>query len=297
MKATHLTLIACVALLVTSCIKEGYSSDCPGPIEIRYDWNENQTDVANDSLNIYIINGNDTLCVGTGSKDAGTDPELDNGVYQVVGSEPAKNVTTHGSTVSIETLPDGTATEPEDFHGGAGTLTVDKDHAVNRMDIPMRTQTRPLGIRVKIIGETTLTLDKIEGNLSGIALEREINYGFTPVNGKQRNPAIRNGHIRYTLLPENPKSFFSQKTLLGIDGNTEQVLGMNFVLSDGTPMEQTLDVTRQMDEFHTKDVTEPWIILLTIRLEDDPVSGKVTATITDWKMGTEDDLIAEEQSN
>lgn len=294
MKNSHKAiLLVLLAISATACIKNGFDSDnCPGEFTFIPVYPEGIATTPGD-MNT-IITGPD-----------GSRKPVNIGENNPVELEEGKNTitTTQGSTdntiidsnrITIKLTPDGTPQEPGDFSGGYVDVLVDPntDSEDTQFQVPVNKQTRPLVIKVKFVGNNVLLIEKISGEVSGIAFSRDLNNGFPPVDGKPRHPAYTSGNIAYSFSKTeggSGKEFLSEAhRLLGIDGNAEQHLTLDILFKDQVHKKYDFDITRTMDEFHIIEVTKPWMIEITIYLGAD-----FSATIEDWKAGPDIWLDAE----
>lgn len=278
-------------LLCTSCIKEGYdAANCPGEYTIvpfYPDLSETgNSEIPNTTINIIDADGNQQT-VQAGSNQP---VDLEDGTYTIVAVEnPDKSkVTIDRTDVGIATNPDGTAMDvPENLVGGhtditTGGTTADQGNV--NFDIPTYIQSRPLVIKLAFEGANTSLIQGIDGKVTGIALSRDLNHGFAPIDGEDRHPAIRTGGINYTFAPDETATgrYSDSHRLLGISGPDNQALSFTITYEGGVQKTYEYDITRDMDGFHTKDVLTPWVIQITLRLGAD-----LTADIVDWEAGSE----------
>ena len=284
--------VLCLIYCMTGCIKEGYDSEnCPGAVRINYNWFPDT--FANDSLYISVVQGDKIWNLSTGADDSGVDIDLENGSYEVVAAETAKNIKVEGIAISVDPSGGQGYPEPGVCTGGADTLVVDDGQSESVVDIPMVRQVRPLIVNVRFTGSGAITgetkairsagISHVSGIVSGVTFSRHINYGFPPVNGNPRNPAYTTGEVEYDLLANTAERFYTDRhNLLGIDGEASQELELAINFENGYSETLHLDVTSRMYEFHTKDITQPWVINIVI-----DVTASFEVSITDWTAGPE----------
>lgn len=278
-------------LLFASCIKEGFDAEnCPGEYTITpYQpslWSPENNEIPNAMVTIIDSDGNrQTIMAGSNQPI-----DLDEGTYTVIATEniDKDKVTVDGTSISIATNPNGTAMDvPENTSGGYTEITIggagNGAPENTNFDVPTHVQSRPLVIKLKFEGENIALIESIAGKVEGIALERDLNCGFAPIDGQDRHPAIRTGSIDYAFDAEETAGCYSDsRRLLGISGNEEQILTFTVTYAGGVQKAYRYTITEAMNGFHTQDVLTPWVIEITLRLGAD-----FTADIEDWKSGPE----------
>lgn len=294
----RIALFALLALCLTACIKEGYDSDnCPGEFVIIPAYPDGEAGGGEGTQTI--------ITKPDGSKEQveiGSDHPLDleEGTHTVTSTQgKTDNLTVDGSIVTIETDEEGNPKEPGDFAGGYVDITVgpNGESGSTSYEVPVNRQTRPLIIKVKLVGNNVPMVKGMAGTVSGIAFSRNLNHGFLPTDGQPRHPALTSGTVPYSFEKSETttggQDFLSEtRRLLGIDGDAEQQLTLDILFGNNTYMRYEFDITRAMDEFHITDVSKPWTIEITIRLGAD-----FSATIEDWKAGPDIWMDAEHESD
>lgn len=276
-------------LIITSCIRDDIDlSNCFYHIRIEPKWIDSEPVRANDSTHLEILfdNNNSRLDLNTGY--SGRDVDLLPNVYDIIGYESAANVSVYNNIVTVSTNSDGTAMDPGPFTAGevsAEVIPIEEDQLII---VPMRRQTRQVIVRVKITGDGLSLISSMTGSLSGIAISREVNDCFPPADGKARPSVIESGTINYSFQEDSQQWFVGTRTLIGIDGNSQQNLNLQIHFINGETIDLVQDVTGGMTGFHTQDVHQPWYITLEINLGFD-----LQATITGWYGGPNSWLIAE----
>lgn len=291
MKHIHILMYLALPLLLTSCIKDGFDKEnCPGSLIIIPTTPGEEgggTEQKNIQTKIIDANGKEHI-VDIGS---GKPVDLEDGDYTIVsvGGLEDDKANINGTTISVVTNPDGTAGDPGTPSGGYTSITIGSNNPGGgqdemKVEVPVVPQSRPLILKVHFEGQNTALIQSLAGAVSGIALSRDLNYGFTPVDGQDRHPAITTGSINYNFAPdtETEDTFESIRTLLGICGNSTQTFSLAVNYEGNVQQVYTFDITSQLDGFHTRDVTSPWVIEITLRLGAD-----FQATIEDWKAGPE----------
>ncbi|MEL5891876.1 FimB/Mfa2 family fimbrial subunit [Bacteroides sp. GD17] len=277
-----IVLLALLSLAATACIKDGFDSDnCPGEFVITVDYPDGTEPGTN--VNTVITYPDGTQKPVEIGKDNPLD--LDEGSYTVTSTTGTTgNAIVEGSKVTVETNPDGTAKDPDDFFGGSTEITVgpNADDGDKSYKIPVIQQTRPLIIKVKFVGNNVSLVEAVSGTVDGIALSRDLSNGFPPADGKPRHSVYQSGSIAYSFSKTGTGQEFLSEThrLLGIDGDAEQHLKLSILFSGQASKEYDFNIARAMDEFHITEVTKPWTIEITIYLGAD-----FSATIEDWKAG------------
>lgn len=273
---------------MTSCVKDSFDPLlCLQKIRIEPRWINTEPLDEDESIPITVVSGSGET-MNYLSDINGVDVELLPGVYQIVGAEKANNVSVDGTTVTIATEADGTATQPGVFSGGATTGEVKPNTVFQIIPLPMRQQTRQLIVQLKFSGEGVSYLNRVEGTINGITIARHIDKGFLPADSVPHPAAIENGLINYTFIKDDSGMFSGANNLLGVDGSTTQTLNLEATTSLGTVIDFSLNVTDDLFEFHTTDVEQPWYIILELE-----VNTKLEMDIIDWYSGTESNIIAQ----
>lgn len=288
-----LMALASAVLLTTSCIKEGRDESCPADLRVIYNWDEAEPLLDTDSL---MIVGEDGTVRFLKTSTTGSELDLPDGKYCMTAYEGNPNVDVKDSIVTAKQLPDGSWYELTPFRAGVNTFNVKSAEASGPLEIVMRRQTRLLQVKVHFIGTGLKFLEGVNGNLNGVSVARHIAHGFPPFDREPRHPAIT-----ASILPLDfekvatragqvslQQDFNTEKRLLGLDGNTNQELGLQLNLGDLTrelKLSLTEDDENNVLRFHVDNVEEPFVIEVTIRLGAD-----FTADIVDWKTGAESDL-------
>lgn len=290
MKHIYKLIYLALPLLLTSCIKEGFDKEnCPGDfiiIPTTPDESGDKGELKGAYTKVIDANGKEhDIDAGSGKPI-----DLDDGTYTVVSVKDMEDekVNIEGTTISVTTHPDGTASDPGTPIGGYTDITVGGDDTQGqdeiKFEVPTKYQSRPLILKIHFEGESTLFIQSLAGRMEGIALSRDLNHGFAPVDGQDRHPATTVGSVHYDFSTDEevPDSYQGNRTLLGICGKSSQIFSMAVNYTEDVQQAYTFDLTRQMDGFHTQEVTSPWVIEITLRLGAD-----FKATIEDWKAGPE----------
>ena len=279
MKRYYKLLIITCALFMTACIKEGYDSEnCPDDHKVTVVWPSAPTDGNVKDVVITVINPDGSVETIT----AGSNTILEDGKNLLIGSSAGEKdeVTIVGEKVTVNTNPDGTCCEPGGFKGGSLEIEIGPNmENITDIEVPVTWQTRPLEVHVKFVGYAAQAISDVNGTVEGIAISRLLNNGFPPLDGTKRPTAIKEGSMNYHLEQSGANDFFQcSKRLLGIQGTTKQNLSLQVTFSDGTVADYPFDITTDMDNFHTENVEDPWIIEITLRIGAD-----FSATIEDWR--------------
>ncbi len=287
-KNRHILTYIAMLFLFMSCIKSGFDEEgCPGQYTI--------TPVTPEELgageHVELKNCHTVVFYPDGiarAVETGSDKPLDlyKGAYTAI---PVKgedsNVTIDGTTVSVVTNPDGTAGDPCDFVGGYTDINVPESFAapgIVNFDVPTKIQTRLLVLRVKFVGTNVAFIESVTGLVSGIAFSRDLNNAFTNNGTQFRYPALQNGSVTYDLDLDQEDYYTGSRRLLGIDGDASQMLTFTINYTGDVQKTYTYDITGDMDGFHSREVTLPWVIEIVIHLGAD-----FHADIEDWKAGPE----------
>lgn len=276
-------------LFAASCIKDGFiGEDCPGDYNVSVEFPVN-TD-ADEGTTITIIKPDgteETITIGGGNSNI----NLDEGKYRIIGNTPydKEKVAIQGENVSVMEDENGDCTDPGSFTGGLLDLDIRADKPIDsNIKVPVIQQTRPLSVRVKLLGNMAQQITGVNSAVEGIALSRHINHGFPPVDGEPRHPAIKETRAFYQQTIKDDEGFYSSsRNLLGINGDAPQKLALNVRFNKDTEVAYQYDITSDMDGFHVTDVKEPWVIEIVLQ-----VGADFQATIVDWKVGPETTLEA-----
>ncbi len=292
-KRSVIILLSFLTLAVTSCIKESLD-DCFQWMRIELRWISTQPVDYNESVKIEVIPLTPESEYEITSDVYGVNVNFRVGGYKIIGHENSSNIDINYDdlTVAVGTSSDGMALEPDIFSAGSTTANVEVHDESLVIPLPMYKQARTLFIGTDFIGDGAPLISRIEGVLHGITLKRNLDNGFPPVNELTRPPAITNGSIRYNLTPLtralDDAWFADSKRLLGIDGNTEQVIDLTVFYNNGGTATASIDITEQMAGFHTQDINEPWYVIITLE-----AGIGLTVEIVDWISGPESWIIAQ----
>ncbi|MCD7978314.1 MAG: hypothetical protein LUG51_14610 [Tannerellaceae bacterium] len=273
-----------------SCIKEDRDlSDCYQKIIIEFDWSLVQQQQRVDEKVEVIITDEANHSSEMLIDREGAEVELMPDMYEFVGDETHENVILQRCTLTVRTGADGNYLEPAYFTGGSVEKEINLTDVVQIVTIPMRQQTRDLIIRVIFHGELLPYISGLDAVISGITMSREINDGFPPVDNVTVPPAYITSTVDYSFVQTEANLFTDRHTLLGIDGNSSQILNFSLHYNNGNnDRSLSIDVTDDMEGFHTVNIYEPWV--LEFELGMGPES--FTATIENWRAGPESVLIA-----
>lgn len=297
MKLTSKIATVALLLLFASCIKSDYDMEnCPGfytitPLVPK----ELQQGSSN-----HLLECNTTMLYPDAEwrkTEVGADNmlELLKGHYLAASlKDEGDNIGLHfGTVVSVSSGADGAATEPSDFVGGYIDFSVEGglvDWGIINHDLPTLIQTRPLILKVKMEGDNSTLVESITATVDGITLSRDLLHAFVEGGATDRYPALTEGYVAYTLGEKDTDGYYTgSRRLLGLDGRDRQTqeLVLTIHYEGGFQKEYLFDITSDLDGFHTKEVTTPWVISFVLRAGAD-----FEATIEDWKAGPEDWLDA-----
>lgn len=282
---------ACIVLILflASCIKEDYNTDnCPGQYTITpispKELNSSRSVELENSLTTLIDPTKDSRIVEVGSNRP---LNLMKGLYTAI---PVKGmdekVIVEGRFVSVTVEATGGANDPSDFVGGYLNLEVPKtvpDWGIVNYDVPTMIQTRLLVLKVKFEGLNAQLVQSVNSVVNGIAISRDLNNAFLDKGTTNRFPALKSGYVNYTLGLSGTDGYYTgSRRLLGLDGAASQILTLNIIYKGGVQKVYTFDITNDLNGFHTKDVVQPWIIQMKLRLGAD-----FQANIEDWIAGPE----------
>ncbi len=293
-------LLAC-AFIFSSCIRDGLDLDnCFRNIRIEFRWIDTQPISQDEQVNISITSSQGETTNIT-SNIYGRDVDLAADTYTLVGWEPAENINLNrvDGTVSVSTRADGIILNPTPFNAGMtrAEVIIQQDSLI--IPIPMYQQTRPLIVEVQFIDTDSPIinefppLESLSATLSGITLERNINDAFIERATRQSTKALKNGSIVYNL-EENPESreeglwYIGSNNLLGFDPGVPHTFDLTVKFEGEEPLDISFDVSDQLSEFETKDIHEPWYIIIRLSLD-----SSLKVSIQDWIAGPESWLIAQ----
>lgn len=276
-------------LLFTSCIKEDYNTDnCPG----QYTITPISPKELNSGKNIELKDALTTLIDPSKSLrivEVGSDRPLDlmKGLYTAI---PVKGtnekVKVEGKTVSVTVGTDGGADDPSDFVGGYLDINIPTsvpDWGIVNYDVPTMIQTRLLILKIKLTGLNAQLVESVNAVVNGITISRDLNNAFLDNGATDRFPALKSGYVNYALNTFDTDGYHTDsRRLLGLDGNSSQIMTVNIKYKGGVQKVYTFDVTNDLNGFHTKDVVQPWIIQMKLRLGAD-----FQANIEEWIAGPE----------
>ena len=274
------------ALSFTGCFlyEDPDLSKCPQDVRIELQWID--VDPLDDTekipVNVYSQNA---LVLDTLSNINGVDVLLNPAAYEVVGWEEVPNVSINGNTVSMLTNQENRLLPVTRFSAGKGQGEVIAEKAGQVILLPMREQVRELIIMVEFTGNIAPQVTAIGGDLHGTTLSRDVSDAFPPQSGRQRPYAITRTDAVYDFGREVRSGqvwFTGENNLLGIDGDSDQILDLSVTFSDGETVVYPVDVTGLMTGFHTVDVLDPWYIVLRLNISMD-----MLFTIEDWYGGAE----------
>ena len=283
--------IACIVLtlLLSSCIKEDYNTNnCPGQYTITpispKELNSGRSVELKNSLTTLIDPSKDSRIVEVGSNRP---LDLMKGLYTAIPVKGTdKNVEIEGKTVSVTAESTGEANNPSDFVGGYLDIDVPKtvpDWGIVNYDVPTMIQTRLLVLRVKREGLNAQLVESLNGVINGIAISRDLDNAFLDNGTTNRFPALKSGYVNYTLGLSGTDGYYTgSRRLLGLVGVASQILTLNITYKGNVQKVYTFNITNDLNGFHTKDVVQPWIIQMKLRLGAD-----FQANIEDWIAGPE----------
>lgn len=284
MKTLFKTMAFVVLLSATACIKDGFiGENCPGDFSVSVVGPDGLGTDKNTTITVIMPDGS-TKNIAIGNEGKGN-IDLGEGKFQLVASTPYEKdkVNLEGDKITVRKDENGECVDPSDFNGGATDIEIIPGKEVNpNIEVPMVQQTRPLIVRVKLLGDAAQRVTGVNSKVDGIALSRHINHGFPPVDKKPRHPAIEATSIAYKQAKDENGFYSGTRKLLGIDGDAAQHLALTIHFDESKEVTYQYDISRDMDEFHITDVKEPWVIEIILQLGAD-----FQATIVDWQVGPE----------
>ncbi|MCD7935813.1 MAG: hypothetical protein LUG98_03045, partial [Tannerellaceae bacterium] len=267
-------------LIVGACVKDKYDWDeCHPRIFIQFDWST--VIKPDENVDVLITSADqDTIRMQIGPD--GQEVRIEAKEYEFTGHTSTDSVLVEGRTVTVKKDAAGKYYQPDYFSGGSVTqeiIMTDEDQVVT---IPMRRQMRPLIIRVLLSGTVVQNLSHVTGEISGIAMSRDINNGFVPVDNEPLHKAYITGSVKYDLTRQRDETsrivYSDQKNLLGLDGSASQILMLTPYYNSGNSNTIEIEVTSKMLGFHTQNVDEPWVLEFTLNL-----IGELETSIVNWQ--------------
>lgn len=301
MKYLKLTPLLLCVFILSSCIRDGEDlENCFRNIRIELRWIDTRPLSDNEQVNIAITSSSGETTAIT-SDIYGTDVDLLADTYTLVGWEAAENVILNreNATVSVATRADGVLLNPSPFSAGMTRAEVVFQYDSLIIPLPMYQQTRPLIVEVEFIDTDSPIinefppLENLSATLSGITLERDINDAFIESATRQSTGAIRNGKVAYDLI-EDPEPreggiwYIGANNLLGFDPGAVHTFDLTVKFQGQEPMDISFDVSDQLSEFETRNIHEPWYIIIRLSLD-----SSLDVSIQDWIAGPESWLIAQ----
>lgn len=281
----------------SSCVRSDDPIECLQTMRIEPRWLATDPFDPNETLKMDIY----SFAQGTRStidcNIYGVDVNLAYGNSMVVACEPLSNVAldTENRIVSVVSENGHMTAYPGIFSSGeaTGDITPSPNERLI-IPVPMYRQVRPLVIGFKLKGLGIPFIESVDGVLSGVALKRDMTNGFPPVDGQLRPAAIENGTAAYTFTKRDQLGevwLFGSHNLIGIDGNASQELALRIMVNDTgvsavsraiSEIDMTVDLTDQLDGYHTQTTNDAWYIVLNVN-----VGADFTITIEDWQSGPE----------
>lgn len=291
-------LLTFILLFITSCVEDGENLEkCMRTVRIEPRWIHTRPVNESEDVNIRI---RPNTSFGTSeeikSDIFGVNVDLLTSGYTIVVWEDYSNVNLDitNQTVSVQSTSRSRAiADPSLFSAGSATAEVTPADGFEIIPLIMYRQVRPLIITIEFEGMGIPFINSINGTLNGIAWERTWQNGFPPVNEAIRPTVIQSGDITYTFTPSEEEGeenwYTGTRNLLGIDGNMQQMLDLNISFNnDNNDVDYEINITNQLAEFHTKDVDEPWYVILKLNL-----GANLEIDIVDWISGPESWITAQ----
>ncbi|MCC8152732.1 MAG: FimB/Mfa2 family fimbrial subunit [Tannerellaceae bacterium] len=189
----------CFIFLLFACVKDTYDwEECHPRIFIRFDWSTVVKPGDDEKVNVVIAGESRDTTFMQITPD-GQEVRLTPQVYDFIGYTAVDNVTVSGRTVTVRQDATGNYVEPHDFSGGAVSQEIIRTDQDQTVTIPMRQQTRPLIIRVILRGNALGGFSHITAEISDIAMSRDINNGFVPLDNEPLHSAYTTGVFPMTL--------------------------------------------------------------------------------------------------
>lgn len=293
-----LSFLFAIVLIFTSCIKEGLR-ECEQILYLHLNWIETEpTTEEGNPVTVDIMAIDEEGEYSMQSSVDGTQIPIYSGKLLITGYETAENahIDIREQTVYLDALDDGTVVnEPGYFSAGSTEVEVMPGESISEtIDLPLYKQVRKLIIELKFEGEGASLINQVSGYVDGIALNREINYGFSPVDKTiTRPPANKAGKMSYafarssSLAAVDEVIYSDGKNLLGIDGNAKQLLTFTATFKKGETYMLIEDITELMNGFHTEGLDEngsdkPWYVKISFSVDTD-----LNISIQDWENGGE----------
>ena len=285
-----------VAIALAGCHKKELCTDEElgnAPTLLKVDWLG--TSPTAPTMQLHVWGVAETVAVDTlfsMASDATVRLNLPEAEYAVVATHAASHVRFDGECFFLETGADGLLSEPDEFSAGSGTF-----HAVAQQEntyvLPLLPFTRRLALRFSLDREADGRIASISARLGGIASARRLADRTTTLGEAGAvSMAIERESSSGTRAGNDAGGddiFFSgSRNLLGIHTNERQLLTLTlrYTNSEEETLEQ--DLTSYLKDFndHASGPMEDVTLNAGITLAGQP---GVSATISDWKRGTDSD--------
>lgn len=229
------------------------------------------------------------------ASDATVRLNLPEAEYAVVATHAASYVRFDGECFFLEAGADGLLSEPDEFSAGGGTF-----HAVAQQEnayvLPLLPFTRRLALRFRLDREADRRIASISARLGGIASARRL-ADRTTIHSRAGVVSIAieressSGTRAGSETGDDDIFFSGSRNLLGIHTNERQLLTLILRYTNGEEETLEQDLTSYLKDFnnHTSGSMEDVTLNAGINIAGQP---GVSATISDWKQGTDSDLDA-----
>lgn len=285
--------------MFSSCVRDGESTDaCNNNVRLTFEWidtepldheGEIKVDVAPQTSDNFSIT----------ARPAGCAVDLSWDMHDFMATEDADNIHRDGRLLTVAENADGLAKEAGFFNGGTAAVELlgFQDYEIV---IPMRKQARQVMFMIDFADGFAETITEMSGKLSGIAISRDVDEGFPPVDGQRRHGAVKNGAIGYHFTSQptliGDPVFVGGRWLLGLDGDTPQELTLDIRCEDGQEVSCVVDITHmfsyteggQLKDYYLTDTHDPWVIRMTLDM-----CVAWLPVVIDWKAGGESWYVAE----
>lgn len=302
---TFLKYTACllvIAALAGCNKKELYTHEelYNAPTLLKVDWLG--TFPTASTLQLHVWSVAEAIAVDTlfsMASDATARLELPEAEYAVTAIHDAAHIRFDGECFRLETDAGGLLSEPGELSAGAGVFRAVAQRE-NTCVLPLFPFTRRLALRFRLDGEVEGRIASISACLGGIASSRRLADRTTTRDGagtvgmvieRESDSGTRAGSSRGEGADDEGIFFSGSRNLLGIHTGERQILALTLHYTNGEEETLEQDLTSYLQDFNNQASGSVGDLTLNAGIT---VAGQpgVSATINDWKPGTDTDLDA-----
>lgn len=229
------------------------------------------------------------------ASDATVRLELPEAEYAVVATHDAAHVRFDGECFCLETDAGGLLSEPGEFSAGAGVFRPVAQQE-NTYVLQLFSFTRKLALRFRLDREADGRIASINARLGGMASARRLTDRTTTRDGAGIvEIAVEREDASGMRAADEDGIFFSgSRNLLGVHTNERQILTLTLHYTNGEEETLEQDLSSYLQDFnnYASGSVEDLTLNAGITIAGQP---GVSATLGDWKPGTDSDLDATEK--